>query len=100
MNTSLLTRSPRLLYTAMCIDRAPALLWLIPLGVLLRRAGGACTSLSQLLPLAFLGTLSGWAVLYHGYLDRSERALLRGRAAATPAAPSLCDEETSDAHGL
>lgn len=80
--------------------RAPALLWLIPLGVLLRRAGGACTSLSQLLPLAFLGTLSGWAVLYHGYLDRSERALLRGRAAAAPAALSLCDEETSDAHGL
>ena len=28
MNTSLLTRSPRLLDTAMRIDRAPALLWI------------------------------------------------------------------------
>ena len=72
-------------YYAALLRRGAALFALLPLALLLKKLGPACTSLTLTLPLAGAAAIVGWAVLFARYLTPDERALILGRA--LPAAP-------------
>ena len=67
-------------YYRALLTRGLALWALLPLGLLLGRAG--LHTLPRLISGGGLATLCGWAVLYGCYLDPAERALLRGRSSS------------------